>query len=102
MRRNHPRSVFGAHHKAEQRAEAHGRGRADEVQSRYRSLEGGIQPWSTLKALDRAAQLRMKEVKAFDINDIATARDDVVDDERALASDPLQYAAEATRGWLPR
>jgi hypothetical protein len=39
-----------------------------EVESRYRRLEDGVQPLSALEALDRAAQFRVNEVQAVDID----------------------------------
>jgi hypothetical protein len=41
---------------------------AHEVESRYQRLDDGVQPWSALEALDRAAQFRVNEVQAVDID----------------------------------
>jgi hypothetical protein len=41
---------------------------AHEMESRYQRLDDGVQPWSALEELDRAAQLRVNEVQAIDID----------------------------------
>src|SRR5258708_8633822 len=86
MSRNNSCTVFGAYHEAKERAEAHRRCRADEVQSRYRCLEGGVQPWRARKALDRTAQLRMNKLKAFDIDVITATGNNMVNHQPTLTS----------------
>src|SRR5271169_6283538 len=86
MRRHNSRGVFGAHHKTEKRTKTHRRRRADEVQSGYRRLEDGAQPWRRLEALDCAPQIRSEQVEAVDTNHVTTAGDHMIDDELTLGS----------------
>jgi hypothetical protein len=67
---------------------------AYEVESRYQRLEDDVQPSSAFEALDRAAQLRVNEVQAVDI-DVIIAPGEL----GRYIRDGRQNAAELPEPW---
>ena len=94
MSRNNWCTIFRAGHEAKEWAEVHRRCRAYEVERRYQRLEGGVQPWSALEALDRAAQLRVNEVQTVDV-DVIIAPGEL----GRYIRDGRQNAAELPEPW---
>jgi hypothetical protein len=61
-----------------ERAEAPGRGGAENVQTRYRRFEPGFEAWVSIETIDLLHQLRREKVVLGDVYSIPSAENNVV------------------------